>query len=123
MHEQPPSNFEQEVEKIPTPEEVQSVFEQLVGEGKYETQRQVEDEHGLYLWSIVIMNEEEYGYTEYEYARKGQYEKGEDHGPIQAGDTAIHVTFYDKIEGTEDYMPAGGRSVAKCIDGEWILSS
>ena len=57
MYEQPPNNFEQEIEKIPTPEEVQSVFEQLIGEGEYETERKVEDENGLYLWSVVIMNE------------------------------------------------------------------
>jgi hypothetical protein len=32
------------------------------------------------------------------------------------------MTFYEKIEGMEEYIPTTGRSVAKHIDGEWILS-
>jgi hypothetical protein len=127
MNEQSFDNFEQAIEKIPTPEEVKSIFEQLIegkeGENGYETERSFEDEQGLYLWTIKVkLDEAEDEYVEYEYTRKGRYEKTEEHGSVQAGDSAIHMTNYEKIEGTEDYMPTGGRSVAKHIDGEWILS-
>lgn len=108
--EKPPDNFEEGSESIPTSEDVQSVFEQLVGEEEYEEVRKLEDEKGLYLWDIIISGED--GDIEYIYMRKGRYgEKGE------ASATAIHVTFFDK-EGNA----VGGDSVAKYIEGKWELT-
>ncbi len=109
MHEGPPNNFEEGPEAVPTPEEVQSVFEQLVGKEEYEDIRKLEDEHGLYLWDIKIPRED--GDTEYSYMRAGQYSEG------QASTTAIHVTFFD-----EGGIPVGGHSVAKYVEGEWKLT-
>ncbi len=109
MHEGPPKTFEESPESIPTPEKVQSVFEQLVGEAKYETVRKLEDEQGLYLWDIIVSGED--GDTEYSYMRMGQYSEG------QASATAIHVTFFNK-----DGIPMGGHSVAKYGKGEWKLA-
>ncbi|MDA2922457.1 hypothetical protein MYX07_04305 [Patescibacteria group bacterium AH-259-L07] len=109
MSEGPPNNFEKESESIPTPEEVQSVFEQLVGEEGYEDVRKLEDEQGLYLWDIIVSGKD--GNTEYSYMRKGRYSEG------QASATAVHVTFFDK-EG----IPEGGHSAAKYIEGKWKLT-
>ena len=109
MHERPPNTFEEELEAIPTPEEVQSVFEQLVGKEEYEDVRKLEDKRGLYLWDIKINGED--GDTEYSYMREGQHPEG------QASTTAIHVTFFDQ-EGT----PVGGHSVAKYVEGGWKLT-
>ena len=109
MHEGPPDTFEEGPESIPTPEEVQSVFEQLVGGKEYETVRQLEDEQGLYLWDIIVSGED--GNTEYSYMRAGQYPEG------QASATAVHVTFFD-----EEGMPVGGHAVAKYVGGKWELT-
>ena len=109
MHEEPPDTFEKGPESIPTPEEVRSIFEQLIGEKEYEDVRKFEDEQGLYLWDIIVSGED--GDTEYSYMRKGQYPEG------QASVTAVHVTFFDEA-GT----PVGGQSVAKYINGEWKLT-
>ncbi len=106
MKEGPPNVFEEGSESTPTPEEVQSVFEQLVGEEEYEDVRRMEDEQGLYLWEIKVSGDG--GDAEYSYMREGHYPEG------QASATAIHVTFFD-AEG----VPVGGHSVAKYISGEW----
>lgn len=52
-------------EHIPTPEEVRSLFEKLVGEADYEEIQKLEDEHGLYLWDIKITQVD--GSIEYSY--------------------------------------------------------
>ena len=109
MHEGSPNTFEKGPGAIPTPEEVQSVFEQLVGKEGYEDVRKLEDERGLYLWDIKVSGED--GDTEYSYMRKGQYSEG------QASITAIHVTFFD-----QKGIPVGGHSVAKHVEGEWKLT-
>ncbi len=109
MREEPTNNFEKGPESIPTPEEVQSVFEQLIGEKGYEDVRKLEDEQGLYLWDIIVTGKD--GDTEYLYMRKGRYSEG------QASATAVHVTFFDE-EGT----PVGGESRAKYIEGKWKLT-
>jgi len=109
MHEGSPNNFEEGVENIPTPDEVESVFGQLVGQEGYEDIRKLEDEQGLYLWDIIISGED--GDTEYSYKRAGQYKEG------QTPATAIHVTFFD-----EEGIPSGGYSVAKYVGGKWKLT-
>lgn len=107
--EKPSNTFEEGPESIPTPEEVRSVFEQLIGEEEYEDIRKLEDEQGLYLWDIIVSGED--GNTEYSYMREGQYPEG------QASVTAVHVTFFD-----EAGVSVGGHSVAKYIEGKWELT-
>ncbi len=102
-----PNNVEGGQEIVPTSEEVQAVFERLVGEKKYAETRKLEDEKGLYLWEIEIATEE--GKTEYLYMRKGRYQKGG-----EASTTAIHVAFYDT-----DGMPVGGELAAEYREGVW----
>ncbi|MDP3953429.1 MAG: hypothetical protein Q8P99_01220 [bacterium] len=101
--------FEGIHEPVFTPEEVQELFEQL-GVREFEDVRRLEDERGLYLWDIAIPGEDG-GTEEYSYMRGGRYPEG------QASITAIHKVFYDK-----DGTPIGGQSVAKYIEGEWILT-
>ncbi|MFH1308686.1 MAG: hypothetical protein ABIH51_01600 [Patescibacteria group bacterium] len=101
---------EKESESIPTPEDIKSIFEELLEGKEYETIRQLEDEQGLYLWEIKIPEED--GHTEYLYMRKGRYTEGG-----QASNTAIHIAFFD-----EENFPVGGHSVAKYIEGEWKLT-
>jgi hypothetical protein len=109
MNEKPPNTFEEGPESIPTPEEVQLIFEQLIEDGEYKDVRKIEDEQGLYLWDIIVSEKD--GDIEYSYMREGQYSEG------QASATAIHITFFDK-EG----IPTGGHSVAKYLEGEWKLT-
>lgn len=109
MYAGPPNTFEKGPESIPTPEEVGSVFEQLIRKEGREDIQKLEDEHGLYLWDIKISGED--GDTEYLYMRKGRYQKG------QASVTAIYVTFFD-----QEGIPVGGHSVAKYVDGKWKLT-
>ena len=109
MIEDEPNIYERGAESIPTPEEVRSVFEQLIEGKEHQEIRRLEDEQGLYLWDVVVSGED--GNTEYSYMRKGRYPQGE------ASSTAIHVTFFD-AEGN----PVGGHSVAKHVEGEWELT-
>jgi hypothetical protein len=104
---------EKNSERIPTSVEVLLLFERLAGENKYEDVRRREDEQGLYLWEIKIVQEDGSS-TEYSYIRKGDYKaRGLTGG--SASETAIHATFFDP-----DGMPISGTSVAKLIDGKWI---
>lgn len=109
MHEGSPNTFEKGPESIPTPEEVKSVFEQLIEKKEYKDVRKLEDEQGLYLWDVIVSGED--GDTEYSYMRKGQYQQG------LARETAVHVTFFD-----ETGIPTGGHSVAKLVEGNWKLT-
>lgn len=106
-------NTKENPEHIPTSEEVQALFEKIVGEAKYETFRKLEDEQGLYLWEIRI-TEEDGGITEYEYERKGNYEKKGLAGGFTP-ETAIYVNYYDN-----DRLAIGGTSVLKLIDNKWV---
>lgn len=101
MGEGEPGNFEKGPEAIPTPEEVLSVFEKLLKGVEYETVRRLEDEQGLYLWDIIVSEED--GWTEYSYMRKGRYPEG------QASATAVHIL---DLRGT----------VARWINGEWKMT-
>ena len=108
MRKQPTNHPEQPAEHIPTPDEVKTLFEQLVKGEKYKTIRQRRDGKGLYLWDITIPHG--IGHAEYSYMRKGRYSEG------QALSNVINMTFYD-----ESGNPEGGWSVAKYIDGEWKI--
>jgi len=93
-------------ENIPTPEEIATVFEELVGSKEYTEGRKLEDELGVYLWEIRMETED--GHTEYEYNRAGPNPKG------KGLQTAIYATFYDN-----DGIPISGSSVAKLINNKW----
>lgn len=100
-------------EHIPTSEEVQSLFEKLVGEDKYEDVRKLEDERGLYLWEIKIIKENGES-LEYSYIRKGDYKSRGLAGGSSA-ETAIHMTCFDS-----DGVPYTGHPVRKLKDGKWV---
>lgn len=102
----------EKLEHIPTSEEVQLIFDKIVGEEKYEDVRKLEDEEGLYLWEIKITQED--GSVEYAYTRKGDY-KSRGLAGGSASETAIHITYYDN-----DEIPISGHSVLKLINNKWI---
>jgi len=103
----------EKLEHLPTSEEVLELFEKLVGEVKFSERRKLEDEQGLYLWEIEIVQEDG-GTTEYSYIRKGNYkERGLAGG--SASETAIHVTYFD-----DQGVPISGHSTCKLIDDKWI---
>ena len=104
--ERPPS-IEENVEIIPTPEEVKDAFEQLTKSGEYETTKLLEDEKGIYKWEIVVQTEE--GSTEYAY-RRGRVEEEENPG------LNIDAYFNDK-EGA--FIEAEHVAVYK--DSKWKL--
>lgn len=99
-------------EYIPTPEEVLSIFERLLEGKQYKTDRRVEDEKGLCLWTIKIDNENDEGHTEYEYMRKAKNPQP----------NFIVIPYIYKASYDETGFPEGGHSVAKCIDGQWNLT-
>jgi hypothetical protein len=109
MPEKLPDNSEKGPERIPTPEEVESVFKELVGENRYIDRRKLEDDQGLYLWEIVIEGEEDET-TEYSYMRQGRHREG------SALDTSICVVFFN-----EKGEAVGGHSVAKYVEGKWQM--
>ena len=107
-----PEIEKEKFEHVPTLEEVQSLFEKIVGKEKYEDVRKFEDEEGLYLWEVKITKED--GSVEYSYIRKGDYKsKGLAGG--SASETAIHITYFDN-----DGKPISGRSLLKLINDQWI---
>lgn len=100
--------FESEPEHIPTPEEVRSVFSELIGK-RYSEKRKLEDEKGLYIFEVEAMGNSEGEVSEYAYMRKGRYpEDG-----ILA--TEIHVTYY--VNGA----PISGTLAARYIEGKWKI--
>ena len=95
-------------EHIPTPEEVDSVFKELIKK-EYTEVRKREDEKGLYLLEVTTPGESEDEVVEYAYMRKGRYPEGE------SSTNEIHVTYY------QNDIPISGTSVARCIDGQWKI--
>jgi hypothetical protein len=98
----------EKLEQIPTSEEVQLLFEKILGKVKYETTRKLEDEQGLYLWEIKILQEDGTS-IEYEYYKSKNFAEG------SAFKTAIRITYFD-----EDGIPISGTTVAKFIDNKWV---
>ncbi len=96
-------------EYAPTIPEVRSLFERLLQSLEFEEVRMRKEGKELYLWDIRV-REEDGGFTEYSYMRKGRYPEGE------ASRTAVHVTFFDA-----DGMPTGGELIAHFEDGEWKI--
>jgi len=106
---------EEKRERIPSLEEVRSLFERKVGEAKLEEVRRLEDERGLYLWEVRIVQKD--GSVEYSYVRKGDY-KSRGLAGGSASETAIHVTYFDN-----DEIPISGSSLFKLFGDEWVETS
>lgn len=107
MQEQMPSIENRE--SVPTPEEVESVFRELVGEEKtYNITKRLEDDKGLYCLEVEVSGENG-AVMEYGYMRKGRF------GRNQSSATEITVTYY------ENGVPISGTTVATCIDGNWKI--
>lgn len=105
----PVEKVEMKGEHVPTQEEVGQMLDEIIG--KPFTQRRVqEDEQGLYLWEVEIPGENPGETIEYSY-RRGTLGKGSG-GKV----STINVTYFDA-----DGIPEGGRQVADCIDGKWII--
>ncbi len=99
-------------EHIHTKEEVLALFEEIIGEDKFEDIRVLEDEQGLYLWEIKIPQSDG-GNTEYSYVRKGDYKaRGLAGGSVP--ETAINVIYFD-ADG--DYIH--GTHIKKFLKGAW----
>lgn len=92
-------------ERAPTPEEVQGVFQRLLGESgkEFRVSKTVMDERGLYELEIETPGAKEGEITEYAYRR----DFGKKFGP------EIHTTYY------KDGMPVHGTSTAKYVNGQW----
>jgi hypothetical protein len=110
MNEKPTNKIENNPDSIPTIKEVITFIESLLDEKKFETLRQCEDEHGLYLLEIKVSGEN--GHDEYLYIRKGRYVEG------QSSDTSIHVIFFNKSG-----IPVSGQLVATYENKKWKMSS
>lgn len=108
MTEKENNPFENEPEHIPTPEEVHSVFRELIGK-EYSEKRKLEDEKGLYILEVEALGDSEGAVNEYAYMRKGHYPEG----GITVSE--IHVTFY--VNG----VPISGTSAARYVQGQWKI--
>ncbi|MCX6793259.1 MAG: hypothetical protein NTY12_04515 [Candidatus Falkowbacteria bacterium] len=95
-------------EHVPTPEEVNSVFKELIKK-EYTEIRKLEDEKGLYILEVTVPGELEGELLEYAYMRKGRHPEGE------SSTDEIHVTYY------KNNIPYGGTSAARCIEGQWKI--
>ena len=107
MKEGAPNSFESGAERIPTPEEMYSMFGELTKKEYTET-RELEDEKGIYLLEVTVPGDEQGEVIEYSYMRKGVHSKR-----MQSLETVIHVTYY------KDGSPISGTSAARFIDGTW----
>jgi hypothetical protein len=107
MMEKMPTTENQEI--IPTPEEIESVFHELIGgEKAWSETKRLEDDKGLYCLEVEIQGEDG-TVTEYGYMRKGCF------GRNQSSATEITATYY------QDGMPISGTTVATLIDGKWEI--
>lgn len=101
-------NREISMEHISTPEEVCSVFKELIKK-EYKEVRRCEDQEGLYLLEVEVSGESENEVTKYLYIRKGE------HKEAACSETEIYVTYF------EDNIPVGGTSAARFIEGNWKI--
>lgn len=108
MTEKIPNLNEKRPEYIPTPEEVTSLFHELIKK-EYTEIRKLEDEQGLYLHEVKIPGDLSDEESEYTYRRKGQYKES------KTSETEIQITYY------KNGVPFSGTTVARCIKGKWII--
>jgi len=107
MRDVPGYTPEEESEPILSGREIKDTFQRILKGQDFETDRIIEDEKGIYTWSITVPDPDG-GQIEYTYVRKGNHEA------VQAKETVIHVVYYD-----ENGIPVGGRTVANYVDGKW----
>ena len=100
--------FEKNRNHTPTPEEVYSVFQELVG-GEYKLGRMLGDDRGLYLLEITVPGAAPDETIEYAYMRQGHYKEG------GITTTEIHITYY------KNGKPVSGTSAARLTDGKWQI--
>jgi len=97
-------------EKIPTQEEIKTVFDQFAEGAEYKTRVKEEDEKGIYVWEIVIPIEDG-GTVEYLYGRKGVY------GKRRHLETTIESASFDET----GFPDGGGGTVARYENGAWRM--
>jgi hypothetical protein len=106
---------ETKIERIPTAEEIESVFEKLIGIGRvFAVGCKEKDEKGVYKYDIRIPGDLPEETTWYEYTRKGEYKEGSSLSSV------IDVVYYEKDTNGQD-MAVGGTSVANWINGSWEI--
>lgn len=100
------------IEHIPTSEEVLGVIKEIIGKNAYEKIRELSDEKGLYLLEVKTTSKEgepiEYGYMRK--MSKGTHEEG-----------SITVTEIHSVLFNGDGEECGGICVAKLIDDKWKI--
>jgi len=106
--------FETTQEHIPTPEEIQAIFERVTEGKPYVELKKTVDEKGLHLWEIRLSESVDGATTEYWYRRDGS----ERQGGVSFRVPVVHVVKFDR-----DGMPTNeSSSVAKYCDGKWVYT-
>ena len=95
--------------KFPTDEEIWEIYQGLLGDSEFTERRKLADAHGVYLWEIQT-NATDGGTFEYSYMRKGSYSEG-----------VADVSRIDRVYLDAQDNPVGGDSIAKFIDGRWVV--
>jgi len=104
---------ETKIERIPTSEEVDSVFKELIGK-EFAVICKREDEKGIYKYDVRIPGDLPGESTGYEYTRQGNYPEGSSLSSV------IDIVYYQKDENGQD-IAAGGNSIANWVDGKWEI--
>lgn len=103
-------NPENKKEKVPTPEEVQEVFDTVIGPDAMRCEvRVLEDKDGVYLREVSV-KEPDGDIREYLYTREGRFPE------CKSIATSIEYVTYGKSD-----MPVGNGSVADYKNGEWVF--
>jgi len=102
-------NLGEQIEPIPTAEQVLEVIERLIGK-ECKEKRRIEDNLGLYILEIETPGTGPGDIDEYEYRRKKSFAENDQ------TETEICVTYY--LEG----VPTAGQDVGKYINGKWVIS-
>lgn len=98
-------------EKIPSNEEVESMFEKMLDGKEYTLLRKVEDDEGIYILDIQTVDDDG-DRMDIIYQRAGKTENG---GMIEI--SAIHQTLY-----TSEGIPCGAGTQAEYINGNWKVT-
>jgi hypothetical protein len=106
---------ERSPEKLPSKEEIQSIFESALKGREYKEVRVLSDEKGITVYEIEVELENgekaEYNYqrAKYDFTNKSSHY-------LQQSSASIHVVYYD-----DSGMPTGGKGVAEYRDGTWTF--
>ena len=101
MIENQPNMQEMGIDRLPSPEAIQSGFKQLAEKEYTETNKKV-DESGIYLWEVTIPGDHDGEIIEYTYNRVDKTNFGE-----------ISFTVY------EDGVPISGELISRYTNGVW----